>query len=226
MVAESRIRLVEMAALPASGKSTVLEQLLAAGRMGHLHHRRHARGYRETQRLALLLRHLGVWWHCFVALRRATGARTAGTRTAKYLTHLWRRGEEIRLGQHDLLIEDEAFINWAATDMARCPAFADWFRAHAALFYPTCWQGRVIEYWILDVPCSEFMRVQRVLRRRLARGDPARAAQQTRRNGLRGETLRTAPEARAIVLAQPGVRALDPLAFLHECAQSVRQEEI
>ncbi len=112
-------------------------------------------------------------------------------------------GEEIRLGGHDLLIEDEAFINWAATDMAHCAPFREWFRAHAGLFYPPRWHGRRMEYVVLDLHCSEHVRVQRILRRRLARNDPARAVRQTRRNGLRSETLVTAREAAAIVRAQP-----------------------
>ncbi len=211
---ETRVCIVEMAAPPASGKTTVLERSLTSASIGHLHHRRRLRGYREWARVGLLLRHLPVWWGCFMTLRPAVGVRTAGTRTAKYLTHLWRRGEEVRLGTHDLLIEDEAFINWAATDMAHCAPFREWFRTHVGLFYPPRWHGRRMEYRVLDLHCSELVRVQRILRRRLARSDPARAARQTRRNGLRSETLVTAREAAAIVRAQPGVLEIDALAFM------------
>lgn len=203
-----------MAAPPASGKTTVLERSLASGSVGHLHHRRRLRSYSEWARIALLLRHLPVWWRCFMILRAGVGARTAGTRTAKYLTHLWRRREEVRLGTHALLVEDEAFINWAATDIAHCPPFRRWFRTHVGLFYPTHVQGVAVEYRVLDLRCSEVVRVQRILRRRLERNEPARAARQTQRNGLRGETLITTREASTIVRARPGVSDIDAPAFM------------
>lgn len=212
--AAAPVRVVELAAPPAAGKSTVLQSLLgpegAPTAAVHLHHRRHAAGYRRRRRMVLLWRFLPMWLEALRILTPAVGLRAAGTRTAKYLTHLWRRHEQAHLTPAVALIEDEGFISWAATDIIAAPRFADWLRRHGERLYPGELGGRPAEYAVVALECSEWVRVQRILRRRLDRGSPARAARKTRTNGLRSRARGAERIARAIVLELPAVQAVAP----------------
>lgn len=206
-----------MAAPPAAGKSTAIAILCArleqSGRtVVHLHRRHRDPRYRQLARCGLLLRHPCRWLRLFVILRQRLGSRSATTRVAKYLTRVWQRREEIRLGRADVVIEDEGFVNWAARDLAYLPAFGDWFAANVDWLYPGGPPGRAVAYRILRLPGGELVRVQRLLRRRLASGSPARAGRKTRQNGLRDETLASEAAVLAIVLARPGIDRADPAA--------------
>ncbi len=208
--ASGRVRVVELSAPPAAGKTTVLHALLARAAAPaapvHLHHRRQGPGYRRYRRFVVMWRELPMWFAAWRVLAAAIGPRAAGTRTAKYLTHLWRREEQARLTPTATLVEDEGFISWAATDISQAPAFADWLRCYGARLYPAELGGRPAEYVITPIECSEWLRVQRILRRRLQRGSPARAARKTRANGLRSSARAAERQARAIVEELPTVR--------------------
>ena len=211
------MQVIELSGGPAVGKTTVVHSLArdlsASARVLHLQHRWIGPDYRYRTLVALAVRHLPVWLAAFGILARAIGMRPAGTRVAKYLVHLWRRREEIRSGRFDVLLEDEAFISWAASDLAHAPAFAGWLEKHAALLYPDRVGAVGVTYDILPLHCSELVRVQRILRRRLGKGPPSQAARRTRKNGLRTGSWRMEGAARRIVTTHAAVRLVDPLGY-------------
>ena len=217
LLQDRTVQVIELSGGPAVGKTTVVHSLArdlsASARVLHLQHRWIGPDYRYRTLVGLAVRHLPVWLAAFGILARAIGMRPAGTRVGKYLVHLWRRREEVRSGRFDVLLEDEAFISWAASDLAHAPAFAGWLEKHAALLYPDRVGAVGVTYDILPLHCSELVRVQRILRRRLGKGPPSQAARRTRKNGLRTGSWRMEGAARRIVTTHAAVRLVDPLGY-------------
>lgn len=164
-------RIIELAGLPAAGKTAAMERLL-----GNLANNVAARRtdfppwYRRHLFLGLWFRHARRWYDLYRRLRTCLPRKIARRRVRMYVKQLWRRREQIRSRRIDIIIEDESFATYFARDLDRCDAVADWIDRNADLFYPQRVHHVCTEFLLVVLEIRELVRVHGMYRRGLDNG--------------------------------------------------------